>query len=57
MLPPEADLEDVEADIAQRKEMEEGIGTDPTNPKQRKLNIIHIHIEATILLQKQQLQK
>ena len=52
-LPPGADLEEGDADIAQRKEMEEEIETDPTNPKQRKLNIIHTHMEATILLQKQ----
>ena len=54
VLPPEAGVEEVEAGTAQRKEMEEGIETDPTNPKQKKLNIIHIHMEATILLQKQQ---
>ena len=57
VLPPEADLEEVEAGIAQRKEMEEGIETDPTKPKQKKLNKIHTHMEATILLQKQQIQK
>ena len=56
-LPPGVDLEEGEADIAQRMEMEEGIETDPTNPKQKKQNIIHTHMEATILLQKQQLQK
>ena len=54
---PEADLEEVEAGTAQRKEMEEGIETDPTKPKEKKLNIIHTHMEAPILLQKQQLQK
>ena len=57
VLCPEADLEEAEAGTAQRKEMEEGIETDPTKPKQKKLNIIHTHMEATILLQKQQLQK
>ena len=40
-----------------QKEMAEGIETDPTKPKQKKLNIIHTPMEATILLQKQQLQK
>ena len=54
MLHPEADLERVEAGIAQRKEMEEGIETDPTKPEQNRLNTIHTHMEAPILLQKQQ---
>ena len=48
VLHPGADLEEAEAGIAQRKEMEEGIETDPTKPKQKKLNMIHTHMEAPI---------
>ena len=44
VLHSEADLEEVEADTAQRKAMEEGIETDTTKPKQNKVLLMgHCH--------------